>query len=128
MAKILPLQHAKILYDLTKDSKEKELPAIIDIFVNFLKKNQSVNKLPYIIQEFEKYVLKVQGKEKAEIITAHNISEKSLEEIQKILKLQGEIVMNIDKDLIGGVVIKVGNKIFDASIKTKINKLKQHLI
>ena len=128
MAKILPLQYAKILYDVTKDSKEKELPAIIEVFVNFLRKNQSVNKLPYIIQEFEKYVLKVQGKEKAEITTAHSISEKSLEEIQKILKLQGEIVMNIDKELIGGVVIKVGNKIFDASIKTKINKLKQHLI
>ena len=128
MAKILPLQYAKILYELTKDSKENELSSIIEAFVIFLKKNQSVNKLPYIIQDFQNYVLKVQGKEKAEITTAHSMSEKSLEEIQKILKLQGEIVKNVDKELIGGVVIKVGNKIFDASIKTKINKLKQHLI
>ncbi len=128
MARILPLQYAKILYELTKDSKEKDLAKEIESFVSLLKKNQSLNKVPYIIKEFELCVQKAEGKEKATVKSARPLSEKLLEEIKKSLDLKGEIIIENDPELIGGVIVKIGNKIFDASIKTQINKLKQQLI
>ena len=128
MAKILPLQYAKILYELTKDFKEKDLKKNVEAFVDLLKKNQNLNKISYIIKEFELYAQKTEGKEKAIIRSARPLSEKMLEEIKKSLELKGEIVTENDPEIIGGVIVKIGNKIFDASIKTQINKLKQKLI
>lgn len=128
MSKIFPLQYAKILYDLTFDMPKEKLSLAIDSFVLLLKKNQSINKLPYIIKEFEIYTQKKQGTEKAVITSAQTLLEETVEEIKKSLKLKGEIVLKIDKEVIGGVVVRVGDEIFDASLKTQLNKLKQQLI
>ena len=128
MSKILPLQYAKILYALTVDLSEKELQKNIEAFIALLQKNQSLNKLPYIIKEFEIYSDKVQGNEKAVIKTARELSKNSVEEIKKFLSLKGEVKVQTDENILGGVVVQVGNKIFDASLKTQINKLKQQLI
>lgn len=128
MSKILPLQYAKILYALTADLSEKELQKNIEAFIALLQKNQSLNKLPYIIKEFEIYSAKVQGNEKAVIKTARELSKNSVEEIKKFLSLRGEVKVKTDENILGGVVVQVGNKIFDASLKTQINKLKQQLI
>jgi len=128
MSKLLPLQYAKILYNLTKDAKDDDLSERIDAFVGLLKKNQSLNKVSYIIKEFEAYVRKVENCENAEIKTARLLSEKNLEEIKKFFKLYGETRTQIDENILGGVIVRVGNKIFDASLKTQIAKLKQKLI
>jgi len=128
MSKILPLQYAKILYALTVDLSEKELQKNIEAFIALLQKNQSLNKLPYIIKEFEIYSDKVQGNEKAVIKTARELPKSSIEEIKKFLSLKGEVKVKMDENILGGVVVQVGNKIFDASLKTQINKLKQQLI
>ncbi len=128
MSKILPLQYAKILYALTVDLSEKELQKNIEAFIALLQKNQSLNKLPYIIKEFEIYSDKVQGNEKAVIKTARELPKSSIEEIKKFLSLKGEVKVKTDENILGGVVVQVGNKIFDASLKTQINKLKQQLI
>lgn len=128
MSKILPLQYAKILYALTVDLSEKELQKNIEAFIALLQKNQSLNKLPYIIKEFEIYSDKVQGNEKAVIKTARELPKSSIEEIKKFLSLKGEVKVKTDENILGGVVVQVGNNIFDASLKTQINKLKQQLI
>ncbi|HRY37033.1 MAG TPA: ATP synthase F1 subunit delta [Candidatus Magasanikbacteria bacterium] len=128
MAKIFPQQFAKILYELTNGLPNKDIPAAIDSFISFLAKNQSIKKLPYIISEFEKYAQKMEGKEEITVKSAHGLSENLLNEIKKNLNLQGEVKEEIDESILGGVVVTVGNKIFDASVKTQINKLKQQLI
>ncbi len=128
MAKIFPQQFAKILYELTNGLQSKDIPAAVDVFVSFLAKNQSIKKTPYIIREFENYVRKMEGKEKVTVKSARGLSENLLTEIRKNLNLQGEIKEEIDESILGGVVVTVGNKVFDASIRTQINKLKQQII
>jgi len=113
---------------MTVDLSEKELQKNIEAFIALLQKNQSLNKLPYIIKEFEIYSDKVQGNEKAVIKTARELPKSSIEEIKKFLSLKGEVKVKMDENILGGVVVQVGNKIFDASLKTQINKLKQQLI
>ncbi len=128
MQKILPLQYAKILHTLTIGLSGKELEKHISDFVALLHKNQSLNKIPYIIKDFEIYSAKMQGSEKATIKSARELSDSTIEEIKKFLSLKGEVKTKIDEKILGGTVVEVGNKIFDASLKTQINKLKQQLI
>lgn len=128
MSKILPLQYAKILYALTVDVADKDLEKNINVFVELLKKNQSLNKISYIIKEFETYTAKTEGTQEAIIKSARELSPSTIEEIKKFLSLKGKIKTEIDKEILGGTVVRVGNKIFDAGLKTQINKLKQQLI
>lgn len=66
----------------------------------------------------------------AKVITATKLSTEKLEEIKsKILSFSDgdkvDITEEIDESLIGGFVIEIGDKIYDASVKHKLNKLKK---
>ena len=53
--------YAKVLYELTKDVKGKELDEIIKHFIDFLIKDQSISKIKYIIEEFVNYTKEKTG-------------------------------------------------------------------
>ena len=68
----------------------------------------------------------------ATVKTAQNIDDKLKEEIkQYIEKYMGkkvELKSIVDPKLIGGLMIQMDDKLFDASISGKLNKLKQDLL
>ena len=39
-----------------------------------------------------------------------------------------EMIYSVDKSLIGGIVIRIGDKVVDSSIKTRLENLKRELI
>ena len=43
--------------------------------------------------------------------------------LKKLVGGKVAIQTRIDRDLLGGLVVKVGSKLFDASLKTKLRKL-----
>ena len=53
--------------------------------------------------------------------------ERLIAEVKKTGCKKVELIEKISSDLIGGVIIKYGDKQIDASIKTKINRLKKTL-
>ena len=53
--------------------------------------------------------------------------ERLITEVKKTGCKKVELIEKTSSDLIGGIVIKYGDKQIDASIKTKINKLKKTL-
>ena len=73
-------------------------------------------------------------KESKNIVTAEVTSATKLDETQKknilsLLKHDGEVEMieKIDKSLIGGFVVRVGDKQIDASISTKFKQLRKEI-
>ena len=79
--------------------------------------------------EFEKFVDLRLGIVKAEIVSAVEIDEETLYRIKgKIENLFGkkaEITVKLDPSLIGGFIVKVADKVLDASIKTQLEMLKK---
>jgi F-type H+-transporting ATPase subunit delta len=65
----------------------------------------------------------------AEVITAVPLTEEAKTKISKELhKSQGkevEITSRIDKNIIGGLIVRVGDKQFDGSIMRKLNELRK---
>jgi F-type H+-transporting ATPase subunit delta len=47
--------------------------------------------------------------------------EKSISEVLGGKKIS--LLMNVDETLIGGLIVKIGSKMIDSSIKTKLNRL-----
>ena len=126
MADKYPVQYAKILYKLMQDVPEKDHSAAIASFVGLLQKEQAIGKINYIIEEFEKISRLFDGTAPLSVTTAHELSETMKKDIEK--KFEGTIeTITIDKDIIGGVVVRKGNTILDTSIKSQLNQLAQTL-
>ena len=66
---------------------------------------------------------------KATVTTAAPLSPENIKQVEEVIKqsTHGEIILtaNVDPSLIGGFVIKVGDKQFDTSLSTQLNKLKK---
>lgn len=80
----------------------------------------------FALAEMEKEVVK------AEVTTAARLSEAYFEELQRALeKVTGKhvsITRNVDPSLLGGVVTKVGDKVFDGSLRTRLDELEEELL
>ena len=67
------------------------------------------------------------GKIKAEIISAGSLSDTDLNRIKdSLFKATGkevELKVNIDPSIIGGLVTIIGDKVFDNSVKTQLEKI-----
>jgi len=85
--------------------------------------------LPAIAHEFHNAYNEYKGIEKATVTTTIAVDAKLKGEIEAIvkklsIKKQVELVEKIDKDLIGGFILNVGDRQIDASIKNRLKSLK----
>jgi len=68
----------------------------------------------------------------AQIITAIEIDEDTKnrvkEKLEKVFNQSIEIETAVDKEIIAGMIVKVGDKIIDGSIKTKFENMKKQVI
>jgi F-type H+-transporting ATPase subunit delta len=71
------------------------------------------------------------GRVRAEVVTATEMPEAYFGELQKTLERvtgkQVVITRSVDASLIGGVVARVGDQIFDGSVKHRLGELKDEL-
>lgn len=144
MLKQVILKNDEILHLLSscfiqKEDKEK---IIDDVFknqdiniINFLKvivNNKRTNYLIKIFEEFIKTCNENLNVKEGIVYSITKLDKKQVEEIEKALKVrlncEVELVNLIDERLLGGVKVVIEDKIFDGSIKNKLEKLKSSLI
>ncbi|HEY9047689.1 MAG TPA: ATP synthase F1 subunit delta [Ohtaekwangia sp.] len=108
--------------------KGKVHPLTMSIFDIITRKNREP-LLPAIAKEFHNAYNEYKGIRKATITTAVPLDAKLKAEFEQIVKdlskqKQVELLEKIDKDMIGGFVLQVGDKQIDTSIKNKLKALK----
>jgi F-type H+-transporting ATPase subunit delta len=95
--------------------------------VKLMAENGRLKLMPDVFEQFEVARAKAENKVEAEVISAFELSAKQTSELVNTLKnkLGCEVTLTttIDKSLIGGVVIKAGDTIIDASMKSQLNSL-----
>ena len=122
-----PRQYAKILYDLTHDATTKEVEARVGAFLALVKKEQSIKKMPAIVDAFEEYSKEKQGIVTAAVTLAHEFSARQLKGIIERLGNDIEATATVDPSLLGGIVVQTRDVIMDASMKTQLKLLYQHM-
>ncbi|MDD4476834.1 MAG: ATP synthase F1 subunit delta [Patescibacteria group bacterium] len=120
--------YSKALYKAAKGLKGKDLEKILGNFVLILARARKLKQAEKIIEEFKKYAKKQEGILEIKIISARKISDDLAEKIGKAFSKKVEITKEVDENLLGGFIVKTEDKIFDASVKTQLNNLKQRLI
>ncbi len=127
MKKLSINQYAKILYDITVGQKPEEMSKGISAFIEFVQKNRAWKKMNEIGEAFQKYSKKQEGWVELHITSAQKLSQEIIEEVKKNFGTKVEVTTSEEKSLIGGIKVQTDNKIFDASVKTQLQKMKETL-
>lgn len=126
--KISKEEKIKVIEDICKDricdeitgfltlivSKEryKELDAILEYFISRVKEEKGIGTA-YVTTAFPlSEIKKAQVKEKLVSTTKYN---------------EMEMIYSVDNSLIGGMVIRINDRVVDSSIKTKLSEIKRQL-
>ncbi len=125
--KRLPKQYAKVLFELTKDAKGKELDTMISTYIKFLREEQVLAKLPYIIDAFVSYAKQQSGLTTISIESARQLSEDEAKAIAAYFGKNTEYTQKTNKKLLGGVKVRKGNTIIDASISSRLEAFTSQL-
>ncbi|MFA4999897.1 MAG: ATP synthase F1 subunit delta [Patescibacteria group bacterium] len=130
--KIRDKQYAQALLEIVRDKEGKELEMAIKNFARVLAAHQQIVRLDRIINCFSDLWNKEKSLTEAEIIAAHKLdaqTEKFLNEYIKKLAGAGEVISksSLDAGILGGIIIKYGDRLLDASIRTKLRSLAQAL-
>jgi F-type H+-transporting ATPase subunit delta len=88
--------------------------------------------LPAVTERFESVLEERSGVISGEVISAHELDEPArLELMSNLEKLTGKSVKlnyQIDQDIIGGVITRVGSTVYDSSVRTKLKNLREQLV
>lgn len=119
------------------DAQAKALSAVLDkaaitgISANFLKvltANRRLFAIADVIRAFRALVARFKGEASADVTVAEPLSEKNLETLKAALKsVTGKDVtlnVQVDPSIIGGLVLKLGSRMVDSSLRTKLNSIK----
>ena len=113
---------------LLKIFSQSNLHDLTTTFLKVLSDNKRISNLISIILQFKKINSEKRGDITADITSADELSEDDKNNITNQLKnsLGQKLSLNfdVDKDIIGGLIVRVGSKMIDTSILNKINKLK----
>ena len=96
-------------------------------FILFAAQNRRLFAIADIIRSYHALMTQARGEITAEIVAAEKLSDKHLDRLAAELKAamgrDVQIATRIDKSLIGGLIVKVGSRMVDASLKTKLHNL-----
>ena len=115
-----------------KNNQKNSSDIVIAGVLDYLSETGRENLLPEVADSLEELVNKSRKAEVIEIRSAISLRpehENDLKEIiQKKFKLDLPVKNVIDKSLLGGFTIRVGDWFLDASLSNQLNKLKQSLL
>ena len=124
-------QYAQALLDSLHETDPKDTDKVLDNFVKVLAEKNDLRMFDDIASEFHKLELAKKGIKEVEITSAHPINHENekeiIHELNKLVKGDFEVKKKIDEKLIGGVVIKVDDKMLDASVRNNLEQLKNNL-
>jgi len=97
-------------------------------FLNVLTANRRLFAVADVVRAFDALVAKFKGEASADVTVAEALSDKNLDALKTALKsVTGKDValnVKIDSSIIGGLIVKLGSRMVDSSLRTKLNSIK----
>lgn len=107
------------------------VPTTVANFLLLLAGRKRLDCLSAIIARFSTLADEQAGVVRPTLVSAMPLAESQVEEIKKSLeKLTGKkvvLTVEIDPSLIGGVITKIGDRVFDGSVQTQLTKIQEIL-
>lgn len=107
------------------------IAGLVGNFLKVVARNRRLFALPAIIRSYHQTVARERGEVTANVKTAHALSAAQEKELKATLSsVTGKTVtldVTVDASLLGGLIVKVGSRQVDTSLRTKLSTLKHTL-
>jgi len=101
----------------------------IERFLKLLVERRRIQYIKEIVTMYQELLDEELNIARGEVITAYPLSSEEKKELEEVLKeyLKKEVILEskVDEEIIGGIKIKIGDLIFDGSLKTQLGKFKE---
>jgi len=121
----------------TAEEQKNALAAILEkagiggITANFLRlvaQKRRLFAVREMVRAFRAFVARHKGEARAEVTVAEPLSENHLNALKAALnsttKKEVALDIRVDPAILGGLIVKLGSRMVDASLKTKLNSIK----
>jgi len=142
MSGVLTDANMSFVVDSPKVSKQQLSELLVEIcqghidqegenFLKLLAHNGRLSLLPYITRLFEEYRAQDEGYVDVDVSTAYEFSDEAWQQfvqgLQQKLGKKARINVTVDRSLIGGVLVRAGDKVIDGSIKGRLQHMHKTL-
>nr|WP_210348107.1 F0F1 ATP synthase subunit delta [Brucella pituitosa] len=104
------------------------IKGLVGNFLRVVASNRRLFALPGIIAAFREIAAEHRGEISADVISAHELTSAQQNELKATLKsVAGKDVtinVTVDPSILGGLVVKMGSRQIDTSLRTKLSSLK----
>ncbi len=129
-----PIVHADKKWQILKTLFEGKFDELTMAFLRILLRKGREPYLAHIAQEFIHQYKRLKHISTVKLITAVPLSPQTVESVRKVLEESRvtdehvEILTEVDPDIIGGFVLEFDDKLYDASVKHKLELLKKEFL
>ncbi|MFQ5563653.1 MAG: F0F1 ATP synthase subunit delta [Parvularculaceae bacterium] len=105
-----------------------DLSALTKNFLGLVARNRRLFALEDMIRAFQRLLADHRGEISAEVVSAAPLNEDQMRrlrsEIESVVGKAVNLKMRADPDLLGGMIVKVGSRMIDSSLRAKLARLK----
>ena len=113
-------------------SKAMALTTPVTKLLVLLAQNRKLDYVPDLAASFRERLLAHQNIVRAEVTSAAPLSpEKTRALAESLSKVTGktvELSVSVDPELLGGIVTKIGSTVYDGSVRTQLQQMRQELV
>jgi F-type H+-transporting ATPase subunit delta len=97
-------------------------------FFKLIAKNRRLFAVTDMVKAFRALSARARGEVQAEVASAMPLSDAQMSALKETLKAsvgkEVQITSRVDASLLGGLVVKIGSRMIDSSVRTRLNSLK----
>ena len=124
---VLPAEKRKLL---ERGLEGRALRGVV-IFLDLLLRKKRMAEFPFVVSEFEALVEKSQGIQRAHVVSATPLTGAEVERLHRALEklTSGHIKLetDVDPELIGGALVRIGDRVIDRSARTLLRAMAERL-
>ena len=113
---------------LTAVAKKAKVSKLTTQFIGTVTENRRAGEIPVILSAFQDMLAQRKGSQVAKVTSAQKLTPVQLKSLKSNLKKSlgrpVQVETNVDPDLLGGFIVRVGSQLYDSSLKTKLEDLK----
>ncbi len=103
------------------------LSQLVSNFLGVVAQNRRASEIPAMVTAFKNLSADHRGVTRASVVSAHALTDAQQKELQDLVAgvTGGEVSMDVkvDPSLVAGFQLKIGSRLVDASVKTKLDRM-----
>lgn len=121
---------------LKREDQERALSAVMERaglgqltrnFIGLVTRKRRLHDLPAMIRAYRSLLAQHRGEVTAEVVSAHPLDDGQMgalrERLRQALGREPRIAARVDPDLLGGLVVRIGSRMIDSSLRTKLSRI-----